>query len=349
MSQFSRILMLLAAISMSLVFFFPLWKIYLQAPQYPEGLEMHIWVNKISGDTEYTIQNFNILNHYIGMRPITAESFPELQIMPLVVYGLMLTALLVALFNNRYLLAGWLGLLTLAGAAGLMDFYFWLVEFGTNLDPSAPIKIPGMTYIPPFIGPKQLLNFHALSLPAMGSLGIAIPMVLAAFAVYLDFFRKQGSKVKARQLAYALGIGVTLACLPSCSVEPQPIAYGQAGCEHCKMTITDPRYGAEIVTTTGKAFFFDSIECMVAYLQEQEGMQEKAALLLVTDFHNPHSLIAADKATYLQSEQLPSPMGMYLTALAEGGVAQEMLNNHAGRTLSWSEVLQAVKSHETAF
>jgi copper chaperone NosL len=349
MSQFSRILMLMAALSMSLLFFFPLWKIYLQAPQYPEGLEMHIWINKIAGDTDYTLQNFNILNHYIGMRPINAEAFPELKIMPYVVYALMLLGLLVALFKNKWLLAGWLGLLTLAGTAGLLDFYLWLVEFGTNLDPKAPIKIPGMTYIPPFIGPKQLLNFHALSLPALGSLGVAIPMVLAGFAVYLEFFRKQGSKLKSRQLAYGLGIGVTLACLPSCSVEPQPIAYGQAGCEHCKMTITDARYGAEIVTNTGKAFFFDSIECMAAYLQQQEGLQEKAQLLLVTDFQNPHSLIAADKATYLQSENLPSPMGLYLTALADAGAARELHSTHAGRLLSWSEVLQAVSSHETAF
>ncbi|EMR03385.1 hypothetical protein [Cesiribacter andamanensis] len=99
MSQFSRILMLLAALSMSMLFFFPLWKIYLQAPQYPEGLEMHIWVNKIGGDTEYTLQNFNILNHYIGMRPIDAEAFPELKIMPYVVYALMLLGLLVALLK----------------------------------------------------------------------------------------------------------------------------------------------------------------------------------------------------------------------------------------------------------
>ncbi|EMR03386.1 nitrous oxide reductase accessory protein NosL [Cesiribacter andamanensis] len=251
--------------------------------------------------------------------------------------------------SNKWLLAGWLGLLAVAGAVGLLDFYLWLREFGTNLDPAAPIKIPGMTYIPPFIGPKQLLNFHALSLPAMGSLGVAIPMALAGFAVYLDFFRKKRRILNSRQMAYMLGIGVTLACLPGCSVEPQPIAYGQAGCEHCKMTITDPRYGAEIVTTTGKAFFFDSIECMAAYLQEQEGMLEKAQLLLVTDFKNPQTLIDANTATYLQSEQLPSPMGLYLTALAEGGAAEELQATYAGRTLSWSEVLQAVRSHETAF
>ncbi|WP_224997569.1 nitrous oxide reductase accessory protein NosL [Cesiribacter sp. SM1] len=355
MSQYSRILVLLGALSMSLLFFFPMWKIYLQAPQYPEGLEMHIWVNKIAGNTEFTLQNFNILNHYIGMKPIEASSFKELEIMPIVVYVLMVFGLLAALFRNKYLVAGWLGLLAIAGTAGLVDFYLWLVDFGTNLDPNAPIKIPGMTYIPPLIGPRQLLNFHALSLPAMGSLGLAIPMILAGFAVYIEFF--SGKKLNlnpsstARRFSFGIGLGFLfgLISLTGCSPEPQPIAYGQVGCEHCKMTISDPRYGAEIVTKTGKAFFFDSIECMADYLQQQEGMQEKVAMLLVTDFNQPETLLPAEQSLYLQSEKLPSPMGMFLTAVATPEVARDFQQTYEGRLLNWSEVLQAVKSHEKQF
>ncbi|AHM62487.1 nitrous-oxide reductase accessory protein NosL [Flammeovirgaceae bacterium 311] len=332
-----------------------MWKIYLQAPQYPEGLEMHIWVNKIAGNTEYTLQNFNILNHYIGMKPIEESSFKELEIMPLVVYGLMVTGLLVAFFKNKYLLAGWLGLLVIAGTAGLIDFYLWLVDFGTNLDPHAPIKIPGMAYIPPLIGPKQLLNFHALSLPALGSLGLAIPMVLAAFAVYIEFFSGKKLRLKptgtAKRFSYGIGLGLLLGLgsLTGCSPEPQPIAYGQVGCEHCKMTISDNRYGAEIVTKTGKAFFFDSIECMADYLHQQEGLQEKVAMLLVTDFNQPETLVAADQVLYLQSEKLPSPMGMYLTAISSPTVAEDFQQTYEGRLLNWSEVLQAVKNHEKLY
>ncbi len=351
MNRYSRVLILLGALSMSLLFFFPMWKIYLQAPQYPEGLEMHIWVNKIGGNTDYTLQNFNILNHYIGMHPIDADAFAELKIMPYIVSGLIVSGLLVALFKNKYLMAGWLCLLIIAGIAGLTDFYLWLVKFGTNLDPNAPIKIPGMTYIPPLIGPKQLLNFHALSLPALGSLGLAIPMILAGIAVYIEFFSGKRISGATSRFSYGIGIGLILGIisLSSCSVEPQPIAYGQAGCEHCKMTITDTRYGAEIVTQTGKAFFFDSIECMTAYLQEQEGLQEKVVMLLVTDFNQPQTLIAADRAAYLQSERLPSPMGMYLTALAAPTHAQELQQSYRGRILNWQEVQQAVQNDEKPY
>jgi copper chaperone NosL len=202
MSKISKILMLLAALSLGLLFMFPMWKIYLKAPQYPEGLEMHIWVNKLGGNSEYALQNFNILNHYIGMEKINADSFAELKYMPYAVYFFIATGIIIAFLNNRKLVLGWLILLVVAGTAGLVDFYLWLVKFGTNLDPQAPIKVPGMTYIPPFLGRKQLLNFEALSLPALGGISIGIAILLACIVVYIEFFvRKKKVPVKKYQNA----------------------------------------------------------------------------------------------------------------------------------------------------
>lgn len=190
MKTISKILMLLAALSLVALFFFPIWKIYLTAPQYPEGLEMHIWVNKLGGNTEYSLQNFNILNHYIGMEKINADSFAELKFIPYVVYFLIGSGLLIAFLNKRSLVLAWLITVILTGSAGLLDFYLWLVKFGSNLNPQAPIKVPGMTYIPPFLGRKQLLNFEALSLPAIGGLSIGVAILFAALAVYIEFFHK---------------------------------------------------------------------------------------------------------------------------------------------------------------
>jgi copper chaperone NosL len=179
-----RVLMAVAALSLGLLFFFPMWKIYLTAPQYPEGLELHIWVNKLSGNSEGVLQNFNILNHYIGMEPIHAESFAELRYMPYIVIGFMVTGLLVAMLGKPKLVLAWSVLLTIAGCAGLLDFYLWLHKFGTNLSPMAPIKVPGMTYVPPFLGSKQLLNFSAFSMPSWGGFGIGLAIALS-LAVYL--------------------------------------------------------------------------------------------------------------------------------------------------------------------
>ncbi|HEY4651691.1 MAG TPA: hypothetical protein VIG72_09760 [Pontibacter sp.] len=184
MKAYQKVLMIVAALSLGLLFVFPMWKIYLKAPQYPEGLELHIWVNKLGGSSESVLQNFNILNHYIGMKPIHAESFAELQYMPYIVVAFIVTGVLAGLIGKRKLVLGWTVMLMVAGAAGILDFYLWLVNFGTNLDPQAAIKVPGMTYIPPLLGNKQLLNFEALSLPALGSIGIFLAIAIASLSYF---------------------------------------------------------------------------------------------------------------------------------------------------------------------
>lgn len=201
MKTLPRILMILAAISLSLLFLFPMWKIFLQAPQYPEGLEMHIWINKIGGNSEFTLQNFNILNHYIGMNKIEADSFKELKIMPPVVIGFIISALLLAVFPVRKGIMVWVAALMTGGIIGLTDFYLWLVKFGTELDPSAPIKVPGMTYIPPFIGSKTLLNFDAFSFPAVGGLGVALAIIFGLLAIWNEYLRKRFTKEERKVVA----------------------------------------------------------------------------------------------------------------------------------------------------
>ena len=68
--------MLVAGVSLLLMFVAPLWKITLEAPQYPKGLGMFIWINKITGTEPSTLQNINIMNHYIGMKAIETDSIP---------------------------------------------------------------------------------------------------------------------------------------------------------------------------------------------------------------------------------------------------------------------------------
>ncbi|WP_018479199.1 hypothetical protein [Pontibacter roseus] len=202
MKTYQKALMIVAALSLGLLFMFPMWKIYLKAPQYPEGLELHIWVNKLGGSSESVLQNFNILNHYIGMEAIHAESFAELQYMPYIVVFFMITGVLVGLIGKQNLVLGWSGLLMLGGAVGILDFYLWLVKFGTNLDPMAAIKVPGMTYIPPLLGSKVLLNFEALSLPAWGSLGIFLGISLSLLVWILG--RKAAPLSQARTPKHAV-------------------------------------------------------------------------------------------------------------------------------------------------
>jgi hypothetical protein len=64
-------LMLLAASLILISIAFPYWGMVLQAPQYPGGLEMRVFVNRITGDEDPTldeVREIDGLNHYIGMR-----------------------------------------------------------------------------------------------------------------------------------------------------------------------------------------------------------------------------------------------------------------------------------------
>lgn len=179
MRPLPRVLTLAAVLSLGALFFLPLWRISLTAPQYPEGVVMHIWLDRLSGQLDL----INRLNHYIGMRPIREENFPEFTLMPWLVGGLILLGILAVLLNRRWYYTAWLVLFAALIVVGLIDFYRWGYEYGHNLDPNAPIKVPEMSYQPPLLGSKQLLNFTAYSYPAAGGLIAFASFLLAAATV----------------------------------------------------------------------------------------------------------------------------------------------------------------------
>jgi copper chaperone NosL len=168
MRRSSRIAVALGSLLLLVVYLTPLWRIELIAPQYPEGLGLRIWVNQITGLKPNDLNSINGLNHYIGMRAIEPDAIPELRLMPQLLAAAIVAGLLVALIGRRGLLYAWAAAFTLGTAAGLGDFWKWGYEYGHQLDPHAAIKVPGMSYQPPMIGSKQLLNFHATSWPDVG-------------------------------------------------------------------------------------------------------------------------------------------------------------------------------------
>jgi len=186
MNSTSKKLLLASALILVGVFFLPLWNINLEAPQYPEGLGIRIWVNQITGYKENDLQSINGLNHYIGMKPINPDDIPELKIMPFAIGFMILFGLFNSFKGNRKTVYAWIILFLILGAIGLYDFYVWEYNYGHNLSPDAPIKVPGMSYQPPLIGSKQLLNINAVSLPSISSFIILISVLLAVMAIIVD-------------------------------------------------------------------------------------------------------------------------------------------------------------------
>lgn len=149
-----------------------------------------------------------------------------------------------------------------------------------------------------------------------------------------------------RLIQNMLLVAMVLTLLAACQVEPRPIAYGEVNCAHCQMTVSDNRYGAELVNDKGKPFYFDSAECLAVYLDQNPELAEKAAYVLVTDFTRPNELIDARSANFLQSKELPSPMGMYLTAVSDQATATKLQQEVGGRLLNWEQAMTAVKNNE---
>ena len=135
---------------------------------------------------------------------------------------------------------------------------------------------------------------------------------------------------------YSIVVFVFLLLVTSCNVGPKPIAYGSDGCHFCRMTIVDRQHAAEIVTDKGKAFKFDSSECMMNHLKDID--QKQVALYLVNDYNQPGELINATKATYLISERIPSPMGEFLTAFKTEQAAVDALMTYEGDLLTWEQL-----------
>ena len=183
----SRVLIAIAALLMISAYFVPLWQILMWAPQYPEGLEMDIWINTITGD----VKIISALNHYIGMKHIEVQMFPEFTYMVYIVGFLIAFGLITALINKRFMLWSFVVLLKATGIAALVDFWLWGYDYGHNLDPTAAIVVPGMSYQPPLIGTKQLLNFTAFSGPDVGGWIFLISALLVIGTLVFELYKSK--------------------------------------------------------------------------------------------------------------------------------------------------------------
>jgi copper chaperone NosL len=171
---------------------FPMWRIDLRAPQYPGGLTMAIWINDIKGDVDIV----NGLNHYIGMKTIHKQDFKEFVYLPATMMVFMALGLLVFLWNRKIGYYIWTGLFVIIGLFSFYDFYKWEYDYGHNLNPDAPIQVPGMVYQPPLIGYKKLLNFEVLSQPHVAGW---FYISAGALLVFISFYEWKKRKINSAQ------------------------------------------------------------------------------------------------------------------------------------------------------
>jgi copper chaperone NosL len=256
--------------------------------------------------------------------------------MPWIVALLIGGGLLAAMLGRRKVLYAWLIAFALLGAAGLVDFYRWSYDYGHNLDAeTAIIKVPGMSYQPPLIGTKQLLNFRATSWPASGGWLAGIAFGMGALAVLLA----------SRSARRGSAIGAVAVAVAACGAGgPKAMAYdGSESCDYCRMAITDARYGTQLVTTTGKTLRFDSIECLASYYAQARDAGTVASVW-VSDAAHPGVFVASGNARFVRrSGSSGSPMGLGVTAFGPDA-DDAALRREFGAIMTWTEVVALVKA-----
>ncbi len=184
-------MILLVGVLMLTAYLAPLWQITLSAPQYPEGLALFVWISNLTGGQTHDIQNINILNHYIGMKEINPHSIPELVYMPYVLGYMIFGAFVTFLIPRVFMIVLGIVNMILVMIVGMTDFYIWGYNYGHNLSPDAPISMPGMTYQPPLLFCKTILNISACSYPHVGAIlilvgfGILIYILVMERAMYI--------------------------------------------------------------------------------------------------------------------------------------------------------------------
>jgi len=157
----------------------PIWRALFSAPQYPEGLRIAAYGNRVEGD----LGEINELSHYIGMPPFNFVGMPEMRLWPLVVFVGIVVAVLAIVTRRRWVRRLACAAIWLIPVGALADVQFRLWQVGHSLDPLSPIRVSPFT--PRVVGPTTLMNFTVFALPGTALLFISLAAVLVTSAPLL--------------------------------------------------------------------------------------------------------------------------------------------------------------------
>jgi copper chaperone NosL len=185
LSPVTRGLLILIALALLPAIFLPVWNITLHAPQYPGGLDLTIYANRIAGD----LQEINLLNHYIGMEEIRPDEFREFIFIPFFILRFLGFAVLAALVARMPIAAlGYLDF-SLFGAVMMYDFQTWLTQFGQGLAKGAPLAIE--PFSPSFFGSTMVGQFEVTSYPGIGGIIMIVAGLLGPIVLVYEVWRRR--------------------------------------------------------------------------------------------------------------------------------------------------------------
>lgn len=217
----------------------------------------------------------------------------------------------------------------------MIDFWRWEYEYGHNLDPNAAIIVPGMAYQPPLIGFKQLLNFGAFSVPDIGGWFFIISGILILICIGIEFNILSRIKLSRNVNILLLLLSISFLLISCSEKKSDPIKLNKDMCDFCKMTISDGKFGAEIITQKGRIYKFDDISCMHNYMMENGSKEFES--FFVCDYSGNNELINVETTYFVKDDELRSPMGGNIAAFRSDKEAVAHINNGSG-ALKWNEI-----------
>ncbi len=172
----------IAAILVVSAFFLPLWRMTLQAPQYPNDLQLTAYGTTMKGD----LHEINSLNHYAGVKAIDPGNVFEFKLFPFMLFGLVALIGLAAVTTGRLVRAA-----VIIAAWGLplgflVDLQYWLYNFGHNLQLEAPLY-PG-PFTPRVLGRTKVVNFHSECMVTWGWWALLAAALLLTIGPFLVRF-----------------------------------------------------------------------------------------------------------------------------------------------------------------
>lgn len=330
---FSKVVLFTVSVLFFASLLFPMWRIELAAPQYPEGLVLQLYANKIGGDVDIV----NGLNHYIGMKTLHTQDFPEFKILPYIFGFFGLFALAMVFVNKRKgVVLLFLSFLVFGILAGV-DFYRWNYEYGHNLNPNAAIVVPGMAYQPPLIGYKQLLNFGAYSIPDIGG-WMLLAAGLLLFIIVANETHLVNRIFKKQKIDAVLILLLSFSFMSCADFKVEPIKLNADSCDFCKMSIADGKFAAEVITQKGRVYKFDDIGCMSNYCKENANT--KMGAYYVGDFTQDNVLIPAQTAFFITGGAINSPMHGGIIAFSNEKDAKEFGTKLNAKLINWEVVVK---------
>jgi copper chaperone NosL len=187
------------------------------------------------------------------------------------------------------------------------------------------------------------LNFDAYSFPDVGGWIVIAAATLSFVVWFIEWYREHKTNKKPLPAAKLVAAFSVLLVLSSCSVNPEPIAYGKDVCYFCKMGMADPKFGGEVVTKKGKVYKFDDIICMTHFLKAGTIEDKTISKKVVINFQKQNDFIDVETAFLLVSADLKTPMGSNAAAFVSQTEAEKAKANSPGKVISWIDMFNNVQ------